>query len=57
VEAVLKELNLMHVADVHVGPELKRRGISGGERKRVAIGVDLVVNPSLLFLDGPPLSF
>ncbi len=29
------------------------RGISGGERKRVCIGHEILLNPSLLLLDEP----
>ena len=29
------------------------RGISGGERKRTNIGMELIMSPSVLFLDEP----
>eukprot|EP00027_Filamoeba_sp_ATCC50430_P012825 CAMPEP_0168563134 /NCGR_PEP_ID=MMETSP0413-20121227/12515_1 /TAXON_ID=136452 /ORGANISM="Filamoeba nolandi, Strain NC-AS-23-1" /LENGTH=699 /DNA_ID=CAMNT_0008594649 /DNA_START=80 /DNA_END=2179 /DNA_ORIENTATION=- len=53
IEEVLDELNLRKCQDTQVGAPGIKRGVSGGERKRVAIGVELVTNPSLLFLDEP----
>ena len=29
------------------------RGISGGERKRTCVGMELIVEPGILFLDEP----
>jgi ATP-binding cassette subfamily G (WHITE) protein 2 len=52
VDAVLLDLGLQHVADSMVGNEYIR-GISGGERKRTNIGMELIIAPSVLFLDEP----
>ncbi|ORY43825.1 P-loop containing nucleoside triphosphate hydrolase protein [Rhizoclosmatium globosum] len=52
VNEVIMQLNLNGCRKTWIGDSL-RRGISGGERKRVAIGVELVANPSILFLDEP----
>ncbi|KAF9919529.1 hypothetical protein FBU30_010915 [Linnemannia zychae] len=45
-------LGLNSVMDSVVG-DAERRGISGGQRKRVNIGMELVTEPSILFLDEP----
>ncbi|GAA5902258.1 hypothetical protein JCM8208_007242 [Rhodotorula glutinis] len=52
VEQTMAELGLRDVADVLVGGAL-RRGISGGERRRLSIGCALVTLPSILLLDEP----
>eukprot|EP00178_Gracilaria_changii_P026509 TRINITY_DN815_c0_g1_i2.p1 TRINITY_DN815_c0_g1~~TRINITY_DN815_c0_g1_i2.p1 ORF type:complete len:645 (+),score=141.24 TRINITY_DN815_c0_g1_i2:205-2139(+) len=52
VQKVIQELGLAKVKDTMIGNQIVR-GISGGERKRVNIGTELVTNPSLLFLDEP----
>ncbi|KAK3248410.1 hypothetical protein CYMTET_42122 [Cymbomonas tetramitiformis] len=52
VEAAITELGLTRVADSMVGGGMVR-GLSGGERKRCSIGVELVTNPQALFLDEP----
>jgi ABC-type multidrug transport system ATPase subunit len=46
---VMAELRLTHIADSRVGGS-SSRSISGGELKRVAIAIELVSSPSLLFL-------
>ena len=49
-ERMLYELGLTKCADTIVGGPLLK-GISGGERKRTSVGVELVVKPALVFLD------
>lgn len=52
VQEILNELGLSLVQDSIVGgPSV--RGISGGERKRLSIAVEMISNPSLLLLDEP----
>ncbi|KFM27108.1 ATP-binding cassette sub-family G member 2 [Auxenochlorella protothecoides] len=53
IEHVLDELALRHVADSQVGGAGRIRGISGGERRRVTIGMELVTDPAILVLDEP----
>lgn len=52
VERVLMNLGLQEVRDSLVGT-VEKRGISGGQRKRVNVGLEMVIEPSLLFLDEP----
>lgn len=47
VEAVLDELHMGHRGDAHV------RSLSDGERRRVAVGTELVGDPSVVVLDEP----
>ncbi|XP_068611965.1 broad substrate specificity ATP-binding cassette transporter ABCG2-like [Brachionichthys hirsutus] len=52
VNQLIRELGLSHVADCRVGTQLFR-GLSGGERKRTSIGMEMIIDPSVLFLDEP----
>ncbi|XP_016049854.1 ATP-binding cassette sub-family G member 8 isoform X3 [Erinaceus europaeus] len=52
VEEVIAELRLRPCADTRVGNSYVR-GVSGGERRRVSIGVQLLWNPGILLLDEP----
>ena len=52
VNDILTKLGLDKCADTMVGgPMIK--GLSGGEKKRTSVGVELITSPVLLFLDEP----
>ncbi|KAF9905785.1 hypothetical protein EC991_001323 [Linnemannia zychae] len=58
VESLISSLGLKHCADVRVGDadanepgEEGRRGISGGERRRVSAAIQLLTQPNLLLCD------
>lgn len=52
VEGTLLEMGLQECADGIVG-NWHLRGISGGEKKRLGIALEILTRPSLLFLDEP----
>lgn len=52
VEQLLALLGLEECADVYIGNAMIK-GISGGQKKRTSVGVELITKPSLLFLDEP----
>lgn len=52
VDKMLCDLNLSDCADTFIGSALVK-GVSGGERKRTSVGVELIIKPRLLFLDEP----
>ncbi|KAL8518335.1 hypothetical protein ACS0TY_009636 [Phlomoides rotata] len=51
-ELIITQLGLTRCRSSIIGGPLLR-GISGGERKRVSIGQEMLVNPSLLLVDEP----
>jgi len=55
VNKVMEDLGLTSIQHSLIGQSLSGsgRGISGGERKRVSVAVELVSKPSIIFLDEP----
>jgi ABC-type lipoprotein export system ATPase subunit len=49
-DEVMASLGLSRIANSLVG-DARRRGISGGEKKRVNVGIELMKRPRLLFLE------
>jgi len=52
VQSTLKSLGLSEIKDLKVGTTLDKT-ISGGQRKRLNIGLELLRKPSVLFVDEP----
>ncbi|XP_071829125.1 broad substrate specificity ATP-binding cassette transporter ABCG2-like [Apostichopus japonicus] len=52
VDDIIEELGLTKCAETKIGTQFIR-GVSGGERKRTNIGMELVTQPGVLFLDEP----
>lgn len=53
VNDTIRVLELESIADQRIGSAEAASGLSGGQRKRVTIGVELVANPSIVFADEP----
>jgi ABC-type multidrug transport system ATPase subunit len=53
IDDILDELGLTKCADTVIGVPGMKKGISGGERKRLSIALELLTEPSILFLDEP----
>jgi ABC-type multidrug transport system ATPase subunit len=52
INGLIEQLGLTECCDTKIGSNL-RKGISGGERKRTSIGIELITDPSVIFLDEP----
>ncbi|EDQ90529.1 uncharacterized protein MONBRDRAFT_16222 [Monosiga brevicollis MX1] len=52
VDDTLDRVGLAHVADQQAGT-IYRRGLSGGQKRRCSVGIELVSSPKLLCLDEP----
>jgi len=52
VNGVLKEIGLLHKRDIRVGSVIDKK-LSGGERKRLNVGLELLADSYIYFLDEP----
>ena len=52
VDKVLSNLGLLHIRSLEVGNSMNKK-ISGGQRKRLNIALELIREPSVLFVDEP----
>ena len=52
VESILNSLNLLSCADSKIGNEIIK-GISGGEKRRLSLALEILTEPKIIFLDEP----
>ncbi len=52
VDQLIRALGLERCQNTKIG-NVFEKGVSGGERKRTSIAVELITNPSVIFLDEP----
>merc|ERR550517_1354260 len=52
IDLVTKDLDLTDQVDIRIGNELIK-GISGGQKKRLSIGLEIISEPMFIFLDEP----
>ncbi len=52
VDTTMHEMGLHECANIHVG-NWHLRGLSGGEKRRLSIALEILTRPRLLFLDEP----
>lgn len=53
VDKTISSLGLEHIQHNIVGDRRLGQGISGGEKRRLSVGVELVTTPSVFFADEP----
>lgn len=52
IDKLIKDLNLSKCRETRVG-SFEKKGVSGGEKRRISLGLELLVNPPIIFLDEP----